>query len=199
MRCLIVDDDESPRTLMHRLIAAAGHRVVAVRTGAQALAALEQEQYDVALVDLELPGMSGADAITAMRRLAPQLRVLVVSGHDDRKHVLAAFAAGADGYLLKDELADSLGRALQDVRAGHSPLSPRVAAVVVRHVRARGTASPPVAAPQQQAQPLARLRSPSGTGADKPAWALANPSDSASAEAPRAGAAKPEPESGKGG
>jgi DNA-binding NarL/FixJ family response regulator len=139
MRCLIIDDDESARALMQRLITAAGHRATAVKDGTAGLTALASAGYDVALVDLELPDMKGDEAIAGLRRLAPDLRVLVVSGYDDRRHVLAAFAAGADGYLVKDELSEALGHSLQEVRAGHSPLSPRVASVVVQALRPRAT------------------------------------------------------------
>jgi DNA-binding NarL/FixJ family response regulator len=154
MRCLIIDDDESPRQLMARLITEAGHRATVVRTGEEAVAALEREPHDVALVDLEMPGMSGTEVIALLRRIEPQLRVLVVSGHDDRRHVLAALAAGADGYLLKDELADCLGRSLQDLRAGGAPLSARIAAIVLRRARLRD--------PLPEGAAVARMRPPLG-------------------------------------
>jgi DNA-binding NarL/FixJ family response regulator len=161
MRCLIVDDDESPRQLMLRIVTAAGHRAVAVPSGTDAMAVLASEGFDVALVDLEMPGMGGADAIPRMRTVAPGLRVLVVSGYEDRRHVLSAFEAGADGYLLKDELHDSLRKSLEDVRAGHAPLSPRVATIVLKQVRRRAGSEPgsPVA--------VARVRAAArGTGVE---------------------------------
>lgn len=138
MRCLIVDDDPGPRTLMEKLIRAAGHRATAVESYQEAAAALATESFDVALVDLEMPPPSGADLIARLRRLAPALRVLVVSGYGDRRHVLEALDAGADGYLLKDELGEALSGSLQEVRAGNTPLSPRVASVLLRQLRTRG-------------------------------------------------------------
>ena len=137
MRCLILDDDESPRVLMERLITSAGHGATTVDRFRAAVDAIERTDYDIAIVDMEMPDTSGETAITALRRLRPDLRILVVSGYSDRRHVLAAFDAGADGYILKDELGESLPGSLQDVRAGNMPLSPRVAAVVVRQLRFR--------------------------------------------------------------
>jgi DNA-binding NarL/FixJ family response regulator len=137
MRCLILDDDETPRVLMERLISRAGHRATAVAQFADALSLLESEQFDVAIVDMEMPDTSGETAIAVLRMKRPDLRILVVSGFSDRRHVLAAFDAGADGYILKDELGDALPTSLQDVRAGNTPISPRVAAVVVRQLRFR--------------------------------------------------------------
>lgn len=137
MRCLILDDDETPRVLMERLINRAGHRATAVGEFARALEVIEEEEFDVAIVDMEMPDTSGETAIAELRRIRPELRILVVSGYSDRRHVLAAFDAGADGYILKDELGDSLSTSLQDVRAGNTPISARVAAVVVRQLRFR--------------------------------------------------------------
>jgi DNA-binding NarL/FixJ family response regulator len=144
MRCLIIDDDESPRLLMERLVTRAGHRAVACSSADDGIATAAATSFDVAIVDMEMPGKNGPATITELRRIDPRLRILVVSGHDDRKHVLAALHAGADGYLLKDELSESLPSSLQDVRAGNTPLSPRVAAIMIKALRqlARGTGSP---------------------------------------------------------
>jgi DNA-binding NarL/FixJ family response regulator len=137
MRCLILDDEESPRALMERLIAAAGHHASSFAQFDAALAALELEPFDIAIVDMEMPDTSGETAIASLRTRHPGLRILVVSGFSDRRHVLAAFDAGADGYVLKDELSESLPTSLRDVHAGNTPISPRVAAIVVRQLRFR--------------------------------------------------------------
>lgn len=160
MRCLIIEDDESPRLLMARLIEGAGHRATLTATGDEALAAARRDTYDVAIVDLELPGMTGAQTIAALHHMAPSLPVLVVSGYDDRRHVLDAIDAGAAGYIVKDEIVDSLTRSLQEVRAGHSPMSPRVAGIVVRQLR-RATSEPKVA---RTGAPVGQAKIARGTG-----------------------------------
>ena len=152
MRCLIIDDDESARILMERLIVRAGHRAEAVPSCDKAMAALHDDDFDVAIVDMEMPGSSGPETIERLRAVRPMLRILVVSGHDDRRHVLSALESGADGYLLKDELSEHLAMSLHDVRAGNTPLSPRVASVMLRYLRK--TLNRQVAA----ASPLARIR-----------------------------------------
>jgi DNA-binding NarL/FixJ family response regulator len=151
MRCLIVDDDDSPRELMNRVLSGAGHRVSSAADLESAEDLLSGGDIDVVLLDLELPGAKGAAAISTVRRLCPDTRVLVVSGHDDAGHVLAAIDAGADGYLLKDEIGELRG-ALQAVRAGHAPLSPRVASIVLRRMRRPGT--------EPGVIPVARLKVP---------------------------------------
>jgi DNA-binding NarL/FixJ family response regulator len=145
MRCLIIDDDASPRRLMEHLVTRAGHQVASVSSGSAGIAAVGVSSFDVAIIDMEMPGRGGPDTITALRAIDPHLRVLVVSGHDDRRHVMAAFEAGADGYIVKDEIGESLTESLQSVRAGHSPLSPRVAAIMLRQLRTE-LAKPPVVA-----------------------------------------------------
>lgn len=116
---------------MRQLVVKWGHRATAVGSGAEAVEAVGTGGFDVALVDLEMPGMSGCDTMLRIREAAPSLRILVVSGHDDRQRVLAAFAAGANGYLLKQDIARDLSSYLQAVRAGHTPLSPSVATVLL--------------------------------------------------------------------
>ena len=152
MRCLVVDDDDSPRELIVRVLRRAGHKVAGAPDMIAAREYLEGEDVDVVLLDLEMPGTRGAAAIAAVREVCPAARILVVSGHDDPRHVLAALEGGADGYLLKDELGESLTDALQAVRAGHSPLSPRVAAVMLRRLREK-----PAAAEAARTGKLARI------------------------------------------
>lgn len=150
----MVDDDDSPRELIMRVLRRGGHRVAGAPDMTAAREYLAGEDVDVVLLDLEMPGTRGPAAIAQVRELCPGARVLVVSGHDDPRHVVAALEGGADGYLLKDELGEALGDALQAVRAGHSPLSPRVAAVMLRRMREK----PPSAPGGSGTGKLARIR-----------------------------------------
>lgn len=147
MRCLILDNDEAPRDLLCRVVEHMGHRALAVATVDQALVSVLEADFDIAIVDMDLDDGCGSRAIAAIREHRPEMRILVVSGHGDPTRVLAAITAGADGYLLKDEAFESLPQALQEVRAGHTPLSSRVASIVVRKLR-------------NGPRPVARLRSP---------------------------------------
>ncbi len=135
MRCLIIDDEESPRMLMEHLVTRAGHSATAVDSAHAALVVLKNTQFDVALVDMEMPQHGGPVTISFLKSKFPRLPILVVSGYDDPKHVMAALEAGADGYIVKDDLNDTLADTLHNVRAGQAPLSPRVASIVVRKLR----------------------------------------------------------------
>jgi len=139
---------------MERLLVRVGHRVTVCANAMDGLEAAAQGTFDVAIVDMEMPGMDGAALITELRRMLPGIRILVVSGYGDRRHVMAAIEAGADGYILKDELSESLPGSLQDVRAGYTPLSPRVAAVMLSRLRqSMGTRA-------VEATPIARIKRP---------------------------------------
>jgi len=131
------------------------------------LQAATMSPYDIAIVDMEMPGMDGAALIGELRRVMPEIRVLVVSGYGDRNHVMAAIEAGADGYILKDELSESLADSLQEVRAGHTPLSPRVARLMLARLRQTmntksvGTGShPAIKDPTRETQPLGKIKKP---------------------------------------
>lgn len=154
MRVLVIDDDPSPRDLIERLIRRAGHRVTAVGTDFAAVRAMATERFDVAIVDMEMPGKDGPAMIEALREYDPDLRILVVSGYDDRRRVLAALDAGADGYLVKDEVVEALSSALQSVRAGHTPLSPRVATIMLRQLRKAAQR------PSSNGAEIAKIRAP---------------------------------------
>lgn len=154
MRCLIVDDDPSPRHLMALVIQRSGHSATEVGDGNAAVHAMSTQSFDIAIVDMEMPGKNGASTIDSLRSIDPNLRILVVSGYDDRRHVLSALDAGADGYIVKDEIAASLADSIQSVRAGHTPLSPRVASIMLRQLRKQSSTAAP--APQ----PVARITIP---------------------------------------
>ncbi len=82
LRTLVVDDEASIRQLVRGLLQSAGHQVVAVSSGQEALAALSAgAPPDLMVIDISLGDMSGFDVITAARRRAPTLRILVISGY----------------------------------------------------------------------------------------------------------------------
>src|SRR5215470_914056 len=136
MRCLVIDDDPNDRELVQRVAAMAGHDAEGAATAEAALSRVKAgENFDVALVDLGLEGTDGFTALRLMREDAPDMRLLVVSGFDDRPHVLRAVAAGADGYVLKSDVPDKLAGALNDVVQGGGPMSARIAHYVLEELR----------------------------------------------------------------
>jgi DNA-binding NarL/FixJ family response regulator len=143
MKCLVVDDDAHACELMTHLLGRAGHTISIAPDGHQALELLKNQEFDIALVDMNMEQMSGAETMRAMRAERPDLRMLVVSGHDDRASVIDAVSAGADGYLLKTELSSRLGDAMAELMAGGGPLSARIAAIVLDEMRKAPDSSRP--------------------------------------------------------
>ncbi len=117
------------------MVGRAGHQLTSAPDGARAVELARAQQFDVALVDLGMAGMDGVTVLRALRSACPDLRLLVVSGFDDRPHVLDAVTAGADGYLLKSEIVDKLAQALIEVMEGGGPMSARIAHYVLEALR----------------------------------------------------------------
>lgn len=98
-------------------------------TGEEAIELFKSCHPDVTLMDLRLRGMSGVEAIKAIRRLDPSARVVVLTMYQGDEDIYRALEAGATTYLLKDTLADDLIQVIRDVKAGKQPgVSPEVQA-----------------------------------------------------------------------
>lgn len=97
------------------------------RDGAEAVALFEQLSPDIVLMDLQMPGMDGVDAIGAIKALAPDARIIVLTTYAGDVRALRALKAGASGYLLKSSLRRELIDTIRAVRGGQRYLHPQVA------------------------------------------------------------------------
>jgi DNA-binding NarL/FixJ family response regulator len=100
--------------------------------GATLLAAVAEHRPDVVVTDLDMPGMTGAEATRELRQQHPDLAVLVLTLHDDDESLFAALRAGARGYLLKGADRAELVRAILSVAAGEAVYGPAVATRIVQ-------------------------------------------------------------------
>ena len=132
---LIVEDLPEIRTWLGQ-VARAAFPALQVTTAArldQALVCVQQNSYDLALIDLGLPDGSGIDVISALRRHQPQALPVVVTIYDDDDHLFPALQAGAFGYLLKEQPQDALVAQLLRMTQGVPPLSPPIARRVLAY------------------------------------------------------------------
>lgn len=134
IRVLLVDDHRLVRSGIQALLGAgSGMRVVGEAGDAgEALRLAAELRPDVVLLDIHLPGVSGIDALQALRSVAPHAAVLMLSVSDDAADLAAALRAGAQGYLLKTCDAEELVGAVRRARLGEvvigSEMAPKVAA-----------------------------------------------------------------------
>lgn len=89
----------------------------AAESAEEALAQIPDTPPDLVLVDMSLPGISGAELIARLRERIPDLRCLVLSGHGESTYVQQAFASGARGYVMKGDF-DELKQAIDEVTGG---------------------------------------------------------------------------------
>ncbi len=90
---------------------------------------------DVVLMDIDLPGRNGIEAVTAIRTVRPDTLVLMLTVFEDNDHVFQAMCAGASGYLLKKHLANKLESSIRELLAGGAPMSPGLARKVIESFR----------------------------------------------------------------
>jgi DNA-binding NarL/FixJ family response regulator len=128
IRILCVDD--------HRLVLAGIELMIgrqpdmtvvgSATTGEEAVSLFRQHKPDITLMDLQLPVMTGLEAIRAIRHLSPDARIIVLTMYHGDEDIHRALAAGAWTYLLKDMLSDDLMRVIREVHAGQRLLLPDV-------------------------------------------------------------------------
>ncbi len=100
-RILVIDDEVSVRDLLLRVLADAGHEVVAVETGEAALMKLAKQPFDLLVVDKNLPGMSGLDVLRLVRTHYPRLRAMLITAFPSPEAEATAQDLGVHGYVTK--------------------------------------------------------------------------------------------------
>lgn len=90
-----------------------------------------EHQPDLILMDIDMPGMSGIEAVKQIRILNATIPIIMLTVFDDNVHVLEAIRAGASGYLLKKHLSTKLFDSIEEVLSGGAPMSPSIARMVI--------------------------------------------------------------------
>jgi DNA-binding NarL/FixJ family response regulator len=139
----IVEDDAKLReTLMRYFAGQSGFRCLKAYANAEAaLADIPQNPPDVVLMDINLPGMSGIECVSRLRRTAPALKIVMLTVFEEGEQVFQALSAGAFGYLVKSNRPAKILEAIREVYNGGSPMSGHIARKVVQSFQAQLAAS----------------------------------------------------------
>ncbi len=117
---LVVDDDMSVRTTFSSVLRQEGYRVTAVKNGYEAIKAIDEESFDLALVDLGMPGMDGIEVLEKIKTRRPQTRVIIFTGYGSITTAVEAMRKGATDYLNKpfspEELKAGVKKGLENGR-----------------------------------------------------------------------------------
>ena len=148
----IIEDDPQARKIFADWISRApGFRLVGAWGDAEsALAALPAKKPDVVLMDINLPGMSGVDAVKRLKPLLPNTQFVMLTVYEDADHIYNALAVGATGYLLKQTPRAELLGALEDVYRGGSPMTSNIARKVVQSFKQAQVPSGQELSPREQ-------------------------------------------------
>jgi two-component system, NarL family, response regulator LiaR len=151
VRVVLADDHAVVRKGIREFLEEAPEIAVVAEAGdgAEALRLVAEHRPDVAVLDIQMPRVTGIEATRQIKAAFPDVRVLILTAYEDDPYVFALLRAGADGYLLKSADPDELVRAVKATAAGGKVLDPTVAGRVV----AQMTSGKPAAA-SEQVEPL---------------------------------------------
>jgi two-component system response regulator NreC len=133
IRLMLVDDHEIVRTGLRMMLEAESDlQIVAeAESGEAALAQVDDCMPDVIIMDVSLPGMGGVETTRALRERHPDMRILVLTIHEDERYFFQMIDAGAAGYLPKRAAPTDLVHAIRTVHQGHVYLYPSLATALV--------------------------------------------------------------------
>jgi len=114
--------------------------VLVCASAEEALGKIPSKNPDVVLMDIKLPRMSGIQCVTELKRILPEVQVIMVTVYEDSDRIFKALKAGASGYLVKSCPPEQLIAAIRDVFAGGAPMSGHIARKVVQHFHLMGPA-----------------------------------------------------------
>ncbi len=137
IRVILFDDNKDLREMFRLLVDSQSDMVcVAAHPDlGQLLRDIGAAKPDVIVMDIQMPGMNGIEGVRMVKARHPDARILMQTVFDDDARVFEAIRAGASGYILKSSSADEMMKAVRDVHAGGSAMTPAIAAKVLDHFR----------------------------------------------------------------
>jgi DNA-binding NarL/FixJ family response regulator len=139
----MVEDDSDVRAWLANVVASVftNASIEEASTVTQALAHLENNTYNLAVLDFNLPDGTAIDIIRQIKATSPSTYCVIATIFDDDKHVFDSLRAGAQGYLLKEQNETELAKDLKGILSGNPPISPPVARRIIRYFNERNRES----------------------------------------------------------
>lgn len=136
LRILLADDHPFVREGIRSFLAEVNDIEIVgeAATGTEALQMAEALEPDLLLLDINLPDMSGIEALRRLTKQTPGLKVMVLSVHNTREYVIQVAKAGARGYILKDAPPGELLQAIRSIQNGSRYFSPAVASYIIEQI-----------------------------------------------------------------
>lgn len=133
IRVTLIEDDETIREGFSYLIGnTPGYKVVSSYPSfEEASKKIHHDDPDVLLLDVELPGISGIDAIPKLKKLIPETHILMLTVYEHEQQIFRALGNGASGYLTKNTPHDKIISAIHEVMEGGGPMSAHIARMVI--------------------------------------------------------------------
>ncbi len=134
IRIGIIEDDETIRESYSYLIGSIdGYRVVCTFASfEEAVKTITGESPDVILLDIELPGINGVDAIPKLKKLLPDTQIIILTVYENEEMIFKALTNGAAGYLTKNTSPEKIIEAIREAMEGGGPMSANVARLVIK-------------------------------------------------------------------
>ena len=131
-RILLVDDHQIVRVGLAQYIATHDDLQVSAEAGSgdEAIQLVRKQEFDVVVLDISMPDKNGIDTLHIIKRIKPDLHVLVLSGHSETHYAVNTLRAGASGYVCKDAPPEEFIRAIRVVARGRRYLSEAAADLV---------------------------------------------------------------------
>lgn len=117
-RILLVDDHENTRILLTELLGSMGYRVIEAKDGEEAMTLVEIGPIDLVMTDLKMPGMDGIELTRAIRRIKPDLAIIVYSAYRFVDTAPIALKAGANEYITKPFLSIKIKQVVERLLKG---------------------------------------------------------------------------------
>jgi DNA-binding NarL/FixJ family response regulator len=129
IRIAVFDDNKDIRNSIELLLSTESmfEVVGSFRDAGRCVEEISTIRPDVILMDLEMPGINGIEAVRLLKQEAPQVQILIHTVFEDDDRIYDSIIAGASGYILKSQINNGLVAAIKDVQSGGSPITPSVA------------------------------------------------------------------------